>query len=250
MSHSGSRGYRLIRISARVAGLVALVIPACSGGAPSEPTRPPEVREEVKTAWVVAKKLLAHYGPDGLDRFDWRHPGAFEPLLKAGVLSADDGERIRRHGFIDFEFRRSVAFSRRYEFSFRVSPDEALMVELDHRGEALWGDEGEQDTSSDLEADVLTMWSVDKEGRSTQAAILAASRVFNTVKLVGMKRGQIVALVGDHSRRPNGKYNFPFWPASDSDLVYRFDNGAYGWQFNVVLNWRGTCTRVERHWIH
>ena len=44
------------------------------------PVTKPEVSEEWKAAAVVAKKLLAHYGPDGLDRFTWNEPGSFQQL--------------------------------------------------------------------------------------------------------------------------------------------------------------------------
>ena len=64
----------------RLACVAAIFIPACSGGRVIGRVTKPEVSEEWKAAAVVAKKLLAHYGPDGLDRFTWNEPGSFQQL--------------------------------------------------------------------------------------------------------------------------------------------------------------------------
>src|SRR5262249_24629218 len=230
--------------------VVVLLVSSCSGGGKEQaeewsntPSPPRELSEKGKEAAALAKKLFDHFGPDGLDQFTWRSPGDFEPLLKADVLSDTDAEIILRHGFRDFEFRRSAGFSRRYEFSFGTGPDTSFGGELDHKGQPVLVD-GETDKSEDLQADVNLMWSIGAGGKSPQVAIHAGSRVFNTVELVGMHRDQIIRLIGDFSRRPGGYYNFPFWPADRGDLVYRFDNGFYGWQFNVKLNRNGVCERV------
>ncbi|OWK38497.1 hypothetical protein FRUB_07617 [Fimbriiglobus ruber] len=212
------------------------------------------MRQEFQDACAIAKKLLDHYRPEGLDQFTDKKHGTFEPLLKTGVLTEKDGRTIDGLGLEYFTFRRSAAFSRQYEFSFDYSPgrspNTSERVILNHRGEPIWEPE-EVDVSSDLPADVTAMWAVDHEGRSPTEAIPIASRVFNTVQLIGLRRDQIVALVGDHhSRRPDGKYNSPFWPPDPGDLVYRFDTGSYGWQFNVKLDGAGICTGVERLWIH
>jgi hypothetical protein len=199
--------------------------------------------------------LLDHYQPDGLDQFSDQKHGDFEPLIKAGVLTEEDDRAVARGGFKSFTFRRSAAFSRRYEFTFFYIPGrqaaDALAVELNHRGEPVHGDAAEEDSSSDLAADVDAMWVVDGEGRTPAEAIPVASRVFNTVQFVGLHRDRIVEQLGDpRTRRPGGKYNFPFWPGERGDLVYRFDTGAYGWQFNAKLNGAGVCTEVVRRWIH
>jgi len=109
--------------------------------------------------------------------------------------------------------------------------------------------------SVDLDADKRLMWQTSPMNRpnahsSTREAIWAASRVFNTVELVGKTTEEIVALLGDPKRSNNSMYNFPFWPTSRGALVYRFDTGAYGWQFDVHLDKNGKAARVVRRWIH
>jgi hypothetical protein len=121
-------------------------------------------------------------------------------------------------------------------------------------------DDGEQ--SSNLASELRLMWETRRlSGRpdpthgpnprcSTDRAINAASRVFNTVELVGKTREEVVALLGDPKTSNDSIYNFPFWPAPKGSLVYRFDSGAYGWQFNVAFGEDGKVREVERHWIH
>src|SRR5262249_37348007 len=140
-------------------------------------------------------------------------------------------------------------FSRRYEMSISCGTDSIYEVSLDHRGNVVPSQE-ETDKSDDLQADIRTMWSIDKNGRSTQEAIHAASRVFNTVHLTGMNREDISMLIGDDSFRAKGRYNTAFWPAEGKGLVYRFDCGYYGWQFNLRFDNRGECDGVKRIWIH
>ncbi|HJZ58034.1 MAG TPA: hypothetical protein VKE74_24040 [Gemmataceae bacterium] len=226
-----------------------------------------EVRPEVKDAWAIAKKLLDHYRPEGLDRFTDDAPGEFEPLVKAGVLTDEDGRAIDRGGFKSLTFRRSVAFSRRYEFTFYYVPGRhaanALAIELNHRGEPVRSDTGEQDVSADLAADRALMWETgamdwvaDPARRanraSTARAIPVASRVFNTVQLVGRTRAEVIDALGDPRTSTDSIYRSPyaFWPPPPGAMVYCFTNGAYGWQFNVVFGADGRVSRVERHWIH
>jgi hypothetical protein len=121
-------------------------------------------------------------------------------------------------------------------------------------------DDGER--SSDAAGDIRLMWETQKLGgtpdpshgpnprSSTDRAINAASRVFNTVELVGKSREEVIALLGNPKSSSDSIYNFPFWPAPKGSLVYRFDCGAYGWQFNVVAGEDGKIRDVERHWIH
>lgn len=85
---------------------------------------------------------------------------------------------------------------------------------------------------------------------STDRAINAASRVFNTVKLLGKTRDEVVNLLGDPKLLNDSIYNFPFWPAPKGSLVYRFDNGGCGWQFNVAFGDDGRVREVQRLWIH
>jgi hypothetical protein len=124
------------------------------------------------------------------------------------------------------------------------------------------GQGGDAEKSSDVATDLLLMWETRKLGgtpdpthglnprSSTDRAINAASRVFNTVELVGKTREEVVRLLGDPKASSDSIYNFPFWPAPKDALVYRFDSGAYGWQFNVVLGDDGKVREVKRHWIH
>jgi hypothetical protein len=117
-------------------------------------------------------------------------------------------------------------------------------------------DPGEK--SSDLPADLKLMWETRRLGGtldpthgpnprcSTDRAINAASRVFNTVKLVGNTRDQVVTQLGDPKSSSDSIYNFPFYGAPPGTLVYRFDSGAYGWQFNVVFGNDGRVREVHR----
>ena len=121
---------------------------------------------------------------------------------------------------------------------------------------------GDGEKSADLARDIKLMWQTRRLGgapdpthgpkprSSTDRAINAASRVFNTVDLVGQTPDEAVALLGDPKSSSDSIYNFPFWPAPKGSLVYRFDSGAYGWQFNVVFGDDGRVREVQRHWIH
>lgn len=116
--------------------------------------------------------------------------------------------------------------------------------------------------SSDLAGDLKLMWETQplrgtpdpthgpNPRASTDRAINAASRVFNTVELVGKTWQEAVAALGDPKTSSDSIYNFPFWPPPKGALVYRFDSGAYGWQFNLVLGEDGRVREVRREWIH
>jgi hypothetical protein len=116
--------------------------------------------------------------------------------------------------------------------------------------------------SDDLDADLKLMWETESlrgtpdathgpnPRASTDRAINAASRVFNTVELTGKTKDEVIALLGDPKTSSASTYNFPFWPAPRGSLVYRFDCGMYGWQFNVAFGLRDRVTGVERLWIH
>lgn len=115
--------------------------------------------------------------------------------------------------------------------------------------------------SSDVAGDIRLMWETKKLGgtpdpshgpnprSSTDRAINAASRVFNTVELAGKTREEVVALLGDPKTASDSIYNFPFYPAPEKALVYRFDSGAYGWQFNVIFGDDGKVREVKCDWI-
>ncbi len=98
--------------------------------------------------------------------------------------------------------------------------------------------------SANLDADLKLMWAT-KERRSTEEAIPAAERVFATVELIGRTRSNVIALLGDPRASSDSRYNFPFYPACRNDLVYRFDTGVGGCQYNVKFGWTGRVRRVQ-----
>jgi hypothetical protein len=130
------------------------------------------------------------------------------------------------------------------------------------RGEPQPGDADARERSGNLSRDLRLMWETrplreppdpaygPNPRCSTDRAINPASRVFNTVELIGKSRDEIVALLGDPKSSSDSMYNFPFWQAPKGSLVYRFDNGACGWQFNVLLGDDGRAREVQRLWIH
>lgn len=109
--------------------------------------------------------------------------------------------------------------------------------------------------SSDITADVHQMWETQpwgsrpREHASSECAIDAADRVFSTVQLRGMTKSQVIALLGDPQRSSRITYNFPFYPAPPAALVYRFDTGNHGWQFNVLFDQHGVVQQVQRYAI-
>ncbi len=89
------------------------------------------------------------------------------------------------------------------------------------------------------------MWETANQ-RSTDNAIYAAKRVFNTVTLVGMKGKDVLALLGSTNKSNDSIYSFPFYPIKARALVYRFDNGAWGVQYNVYVEGdEAVVTEVE-----
>ena len=84
---------------------------------------------------------------------------------------------------------------------------------------------------------------------SPVSAINAASRVFATVQLVGKTAQETAAALGARPR-PHYMYDFPFWPVEKGTVVYRFDCGSCGWQFNLNFDAEGRVANVERLWIH
>jgi hypothetical protein len=121
----------------------------------------------------------------------------------------------------------------------------------------------EDGRSADLPADLKLMWETgtmdwvaDSTRRtnkaSTERAITAASRVFNTVELVGKSRAEVAALLGDPRISNDSIYRSPyaFWPPPPNAVVYCFTNGAFGWQFHVVFDTNERVRMVERLWIH
>lgn len=79
---------------------------------------------------------------------------------------------------------------------------------------------------------------------STDRAIMAAARVFATTNLVGKTPAEVKELLGDPKTASNSAYNFPFYPPPDNAIVYRFDTGAYGNQYHVLIGEDGTVVNV------
>jgi hypothetical protein len=111
--------------------------------------------------------------------------------------------------------------------------------------------------SKDLDADIELMWETtvrDKDGYSvsTARAINAANRVFNTVELRGMTGAEVKALLGSPIHSSDSVYRgAEFWSIEQRGMIFRFDNGNYGWQ--VVVYCKGDdkpVTEVQKLWIH
>jgi hypothetical protein len=120
----------------------------------------------------------------------------------------------------------------------------------------LGGEEGEK--SQNLEVDVAMMFettlkkfSNDKNLIvSTEKAIESANRVFNSIELYGKSRDEIVDYFVNKIS-PSYSYNFPFSPKeTNNSIVLRFDNGFYGWQFEIQFDDSHRCIDVKRRWIH
>ncbi|HET6407337.1 MAG TPA: hypothetical protein VFG14_05605 [Chthoniobacteraceae bacterium] len=84
---------------------------------------------------------------------------------------------------------------------------------------------------------------------STPHAVDAAERVFFTVKLRGMTRHAVIRLLGDPQHSNRSTYNFPFYPAPKDSMVYRFDTGAGGFQFNILFDRQDRVRKVQRYGI-
>jgi hypothetical protein len=104
--------------------------------------------------------------------------------------------------------------------------------------------------SKNLAADRRLMWKTAPLSgygpASTDEATEAALRVFNTVELVGKTRDEIIASLGDPKTSSRSVYNFPFYPAPRGTMVYRFDTGSGGWQFNLLFNRHGKVRKIEK----
>ncbi len=116
--------------------------------------------------------------------------------------------------------------------------------------------------SDDLPRDVKRMWETQPlphsdeppgtpaRRASTDRAINAASRVFNTAELIGKTPHEAAKILGDPRTSSDSMYNFPFFPPGEKAVVYRFDCGSYGWQFNLLLGDDGKFESVKRIWIY
>ena len=135
-----------------------------------------------------------------------------------------------------------------------------------NRGERFDEDPDEEITvSENLEHDLRVMWQLveidtkDQSGDvvynvSPVSAINAASRAFESLKsdLIGLNREQVLSLLKNDPKHHLGSYNFPFWslPKGQNAMVFRFDCGNFGWQFDLHLDENETVSHVERRWIH
>lgn len=110
--------------------------------------------------------------------------------------------------------------------------------------------------SADLDADLKAMWEVNppEAGRewmtATNEAIWAAVRVFNTVDLKGLSLEEARKILHLHLRDERYGYQLPFWPTPENSYSLRFDNGAWGWQFDLILDEAGNILCVNREPIH
>jgi hypothetical protein len=107
--------------------------------------------------------------------------------------------------------------------------------------------------STNLTVDIKRMWKTVPNGDfpvSPVSAINAASRVFETAQLIGKNTNEVFALLGHNKTTSDSGYNFPFFPVKSGTVVYRFDCGNFGWQFNLAPDSSGTVQKIERKWIH
>ncbi len=88
-----------------------------------------------------------------------------------------------------------------------------------------------------------------KDKASSGRAIEAAHRVFTAVQFVGLTRQELIQLLGDPQKSSDSIYNFPFYPTSKDKLVYRFDTGSGGWQFDFSFDRDDHVTKVTPHGI-
>jgi hypothetical protein len=79
---------------------------------------------------------------------------------------------------------------------------------------------------------------------STELAIELAKQFFDTTNLVGLKSEQVEQIVGQPESWKSS-YNFPFYGRDISNsIVYRFDSGFFGWEFEVVFDDEGKVMHV------
>ena len=92
-----------------------------------------------------------------------------------------------------------------------------------------------------------TVW-LEKPGchASSVEAVQAAQRIFANITFVGMRRGQILQILGDP--RTISDYGVPMGEKSNSPLLYRFDTGFGGVEYAILFN-RGRAIKVESRGI-
>jgi hypothetical protein len=55
---------------------------------------------------------------------------------------------------------------------------------------------------------------------------------------------EVLALLGDPQKSSDSIYNFPFYPTPKDRLVYRFDTGYGGWQFDFSFDRHNRVTKL------
>ena len=112
------------------------------------------------------------------------------------------------------------------------------------------------ETSTDIDQDIHLMWSVHEKQSgqawvaATDEAILAASRVFNTLDVIGLSPDELTDILRLDLRSPDYGYYAPFWPIPKGVFPIRIDNGLYGWQFDLYFDAQDRVSKVEKRWIH
>ena len=90
----------------------------------------------------------------------------------------------------------------------------------------------------DLSDEIELMWETEtlKNGNivSTRRAQESSFRVFKQLEniLIGLTKNEIVELLGNPNKN-RSIYNFSLDSFQNNDLVYRFDTGNCGWQYNI-----------------
>ena len=90
---------------------------------------------------------------------------------------------------------------------------------------------------SDLERFRKTVW-LEKPGlnASSAEALQAAHRIFANISFVGMKRDQVLQILGDPETISN--YGKPMEKDPNSPLIYRFDTGFGGVEYAILFKHR------------
>ena len=111
----------------------------------------------------------------------------------------------------------------------------------------------EEAPNSETAAAIKKMWEVkasdDGFDVSTTEAIRSAEQVFASCKLEGLTKAEIDSLLSVSSRSAKYGYRAPFYPPTKDSVVFRFDNGNFGVQYDVVFDPSGKCSKVVKRGI-
>lgn len=104
-----------------------------------------------------------------------------------------------------------------------------------------------------MTAAIKKMWEVEATDEgfdvSTPEAIRSAEHVFANCKLEGLTKAEIDSLLSVSSRSAKYGYRAPFYPPPQDSEVFRFDNGRFGVQYDVVFDRSGKCSKVIKRGI-